>query len=65
MWIAADRRLMCTLAVLRVCCAGQDGPGVIIYHDISMRCLETANVLCDRMGIGRERVSSVFPIDVI
>lgn len=36
--------------------AGEDGPGVIIYHDISMRCLETANILCDRLEIGRERV---------
>ncbi|KAG5179958.1 hypothetical protein JKP88DRAFT_71705 [Tribonema minus] len=36
--------------------AGQDNRGVIIYHDISARCLETANVLCDCMEIGRERV---------
>jgi hypothetical protein len=34
----------------------QDGPGVIIWHDISSRALETANVLCEQLGIGRERV---------
>eukprot|EP00953_Heterococcus_sp_UTEX-ZZ885_P037154 19106-Heterococcus_DN1.PRE.4 len=36
--------------------AGVDGPGVIIWHDISSRALETANVLCEQLGIGRERV---------
>jgi len=36
--------------------AGKDGPGVLVWHDISARCLESANVLCDTLGIGRERV---------
>ena len=36
--------------------AGSETAGVLVWHDISSRALETANELCNGLMIGRERV---------